>query len=134
VPNGNANFTWDSICTSRPAYFYNLSNEKGSAQVNYNWTFNNGGPGSTLKDPLPVIYTTVGLVDVTLILTALGCENDPDTITRQVSCNIEKPGITYRTITVPQGSSQFIHVRDTVGNIFNWRPQIHLSMYDARYT
>ena len=134
VPNGKADFKWDSICTNRPVYFYNLSNEKGSALVKYNWTFNNGGPGSTLKSPLPVIYNTVGQTNVTLILTALGCENDPDSITRRVQVNVQKPGITYRTITVPQGSSQYIHVRDTVGNIFNWRPQLQLSRYDARYT
>jgi gliding motility-associated-like protein len=134
LPNVNANFTWDSICTSRPAYFYNLSLENGSVQVNYNWTFNNGGPGSTLKDPLPVIYTIVGKTDVTLILTALGCENDPDTITKQITCNVQQPGIRYRDVTVPQGSSQFIHVRDSIGNIFNWRPQLQLSRYDARYT
>jgi gliding motility-associated-like protein len=134
LPNGNANFKWDSICTSRPVYFYNLSNEHGSVQVNYNWTFNNGGPGSILKDPLPVIYNTVGQTDVTLVLTALGCENDPDSITRKVQVNVQKPGITYPTITVPQGSSQFVHVRDSVGTIFNWRPQLQLSRYDARYT
>jgi gliding motility-associated-like protein len=134
VPNGNADFKWDSICTNRPVFFYNQSNEHGSAQVNYNWTFNNGGPGSNIKNPLPVIFNTVGQTDVTLILTALGCENDPDSITRRVQVNVQKPGITYRTITVPQGSSQFIHVRDSIGNIYNWRPQLQLSKYDARYT
>lgn len=134
VPNGNAFFRWDSICTNRPVYFYNMSNENGSAQVNYNWNFNNGGPGSTIKDPLPVVYNTVGQTDVTLILTALGCENDPDTVIRRVQVNIQKPGVTYRTITVPQGSTQFIHARDTVGYFFNWRPQIQLSNYNSQYT
>ncbi len=134
VPNGNAYFRWDSICTNRPVYFYNLSTENGSAQVNYNWNFNNGGAGSSIKDPLPVIYNTVGQTDVTLILTALGCENDPDTATRRVQVNIQKPGVSYRTITVPQGSSQFIHARDTVGNFFNWRPQTQLSNYHTQYT
>jgi gliding motility-associated-like protein len=134
VPNGKADFKWDSICTNRPVYFYNTSNEHGSAQVNYNWTFNNGGPGSALKDPLPVIYTIVGKTNVTLVLTALGCENDPDSVTKQVSCNVQKPGIRYKDVTVPQGSSQFIHVRDSIGTIFNWHPQLQLSRYDARYT
>ena len=134
LPNGNADFTWDSICTNRPVYFYNLSNEKGSALVKYNWTFNNGGPGSTIKNPLPVLYNTVGQTNVTLILTALGCENDPDSITRRVQVNVQKPGISYRTITVPQGSSQFIHVRDSIGTIFNWKPLVQLKRYDTRYT
>ncbi len=134
VPNGDANFKWDSICTNRPVYFYNLSNEHASVQVNYNWTFNNGGPGSTIKNPLPVIYNTIGQKDVTLILTALGCENDPDSITRRVQVNIQKPGTTYRTITVPQGSTQFIHARDSIGYYFNWRPQMQLSNYNTRYT
>jgi gliding motility-associated-like protein len=134
LPNVNANFKWDSICTNRPVYFYNLSNEHGSVQVNYNWTFNNGGPGSTLKNPLPVIYNAIGQKDVTLILTAFGCENYPDSITHKVQINVQKPGITYRTITVPQGSSQFVHVRDSIGNIYNWRPQLQLSSYNTRYT
>ena len=134
LPNGKANFKWDSICTSRPVYFYNLSSENGSAQVNYNWNFNNGGPGSGIKNPLPVVYNTVGQSDVTLILTALGCESYPDSVTKKVQVNIQKPGATYRTITVPQGSSQFIHARDSIGNIYNWRPHVQLSRYDTRYT
>ena len=134
LPNGIANFRWDSVCTNRPVYFYNLSNEKGSAQVNYNWTFNNGGPGSVLKNPLPVVYTLAGLTDVTLKLTALGCENDPVIVTKQVLCNVQNPGTTYRTITVPQGYTQFIHARDSVGNIFNWRPKTQLNNYNIQYT
>jgi gliding motility-associated-like protein len=134
VPNGNANFKWDSICTNRPVYFYNLSNEHGSVRVNYSWKFNDGGPGSLIKDPLPVLYDTAGQRDVTLILTALGCENDPDTVIKRVQVNIQKPGTTYRTITVPQGSTQFIHARDNVGYFFNWRPQTQLSNYNAQYT
>ena len=102
--------------------------------MNYNWNFNNGGPGSTIKNPLAVIYNTVGQTDVTLTLTALGCENDPDSITRKVQVNVQKPGTTYRTITVPQGSSQFIHARDSIGFYFNWRPQVQLSNYNTRYT
>jgi hypothetical protein len=58
LPNGNANFKFDSICVNRPMYFYNLSNEHGSALVKYNWSFNNGGPGSLLKDPPAVVYNT----------------------------------------------------------------------------
>ena len=134
LPNGNADFRWDSICTNRPVFFYNLSNENGSVQVNYNWNFNNGGPGSTIKNPQAVIYNTIGQTDVTLTLTALGCENDPDSITRKVQVNVQKPGTTYRTITVPQGSTQFIHARDSIGFYFNWRPQVQLSNYNTRYT
>ena len=134
LPNGKANFKWDSICTNRPVMFYNLSNEKGSTLVKYNWSFNNGGPVSQIKNPLPVVYTTAGQMDVTLTLTALGCENYADSIIKRVQVNVQKPGITYRTITVPQGSSQYIHVRDTIGTIYNWRPAIQLKSYDTRYT
>jgi gliding motility-associated-like protein len=134
LPNVKADFKWDSICTNRPMYFYNLSNERGSALVKYNWNFNNGGPGSALKNPFPVVYNTIGQKDVTLILTALGCENYPDTAKRRVQVNVQKPGISYKTITVPQGSSQYIHVRDSIGTIYNWRPAIQLKSYDTRYT
>jgi gliding motility-associated-like protein len=134
LPNGKANFNWDSICTTRPVKFYNLSNEQGSTQVNYNWSFNNGGPGASIKDPPLVVYNTPGQTDVTLILTALGCENFPDSVVKRVQVNIQKPGTTYKTITVPQGSSQWVHVRDTIGNIYRWRPTMQLSSYDTRYT
>ncbi|MBK9568506.1 MAG: gliding motility-associated C-terminal domain-containing protein [Chitinophagaceae bacterium] len=134
LPNGNADFKWDSICTNRPVYFYNLSDERGSSLVNYNWNFNNGGPSSVLKSPLPVIYNSIGQTNVTLALTALGCENFPVSITKKVQINAQKPGTTYRSITVPQGSSQFIHARDSIGYFFNWRPQTQLSNYNTRYT
>jgi len=134
LPNGRAGFKWDSICTNRPVQFYNLSDESGSTQVSYNWNFNNGGLGSTLKNPFPVMYSNPGNVDVTLTLTALGCENYPDSMVKKVQVNVQKPGVTYRTITVPQGSSQYIHVRDSIGEVFDWKPHIQLSSYDSRYT
>lgn len=134
LPNGRAGFTWDSICTLRPVQFYNLSDENASPDIKYRWTFNNGGPGSALKQPFPVVYSTAGKADVTLVLTALGCENYPDSVTKTVQVNVQKPGVSYRTITVPQGSSQYLHVRDSVGDIYDWRPHIQLSSYDTRYT
>ncbi len=134
LPNGKAGFRWDSVCTNRPSYFYNLSNERGSVLVKYNWNFNNGGPGWGLKDPPPILYNTPGKVDVSLILTALGCENDPDTMIKKVQVNVQKPGITYKPVLVPQGSKEFLHVRDSIGSIYSWRPQISLNRYDTRYT
>ncbi|MBL0131070.1 MAG: gliding motility-associated C-terminal domain-containing protein [Chitinophagaceae bacterium] len=35
---------------------------------------------------------------------------------------------------MPQGSSQFIHARDSIGYFFNWRPQTQLSNYNTQYT
>ncbi len=134
-PNGVPGFSWDSICVDRPMLFRNLSNENGSAQVNYNWNFNNGGPVSLLKNPLPVTYTIPGTLDVTLKMVAIGCESDTQSVTKTVVVNKQIPGVRYREITVPQGSSKFIHVRDSlVGNSFTWRPQIQLSSYSTRYT
>ncbi len=80
------------------------------------------------------MYSLPGTVDVTLKLTALGCENYPDSMVKKVQVNIQKPGVTYRSITVPQGSSQYIHVRDSIGEIYDWKPHIQLSSYDTRYT
>jgi gliding motility-associated-like protein len=134
LPNGIPDFLWDSICVNRPMLFTNRSNEKGSVQVNYNWNFNNGGPASLLKNPLPVVYTTQGKADVTLKLVTLGCENDTMSITRNVQVNRQAPGYRYRTITMPEGSSTFLHVRDSIGKIYNWRPQMQLSSYSTRYT
>lgn len=134
LPNGKARFSWDSICTKRPVNFYNLSSENGSVQVNYTWKFNNGGPDYLIKNPPAVVYNTPGQTDVTLVLTALGCENDPDSLVRTVQVNVQKPGVTYKSVTVPEGSTQWMHVRDTIGNIYNWKPAVQLSSYDTRYT
>ena len=134
LPNGTPLFSWDSICINRPVLFRNLSNENGSASVQYNWTFNDGGPGSTLKDPLPVTYTNTGNVDVVLQMTSPGCENQAQTLTKQVRVNAPKPGTHYKSITTPEGSSQFIHARDGIGSIYNWTPKVQLSSYNTQYT
>ncbi len=134
MPNGVADFKWDSVCINRPSLFYNLSNEGGSPQVNYTWNFNNGGPVVNVKNPGPVTYATAGQVDVTLMLTALGCENDPDSVTKKVQANFAKPGTKYKDITVPEGAKMFIHARDSVGIYFQWMPMVQLSNYNTRYT
>ncbi len=134
LPNGVPDFIWDSVCLNRPVTFTNLSNENGSVQVNYTWTFNDGGPGSSVKDPPPVIYTTKGKVDVVLQLTTLGCENDPQTKTKPIQVNQAGAGVRYRTITVPEGSTQFIHVRDSIGSNYSWMPQTQLTSYNTQYT
>lgn len=134
MPNGNPDFLWDTICTNRPVLFSNLSNENGSASVQYSWTFNNGGPGSLLKNPLPVTYTSNGAFDVTLQLKTLGCENYPVQVTKKIKVSSPLAGIRYRDITVPKGESRIISVRDTVGSIYNWKPRIQLSNYNSAVT
>ncbi|MFZ9387529.1 MAG: PKD domain-containing protein [Chitinophagaceae bacterium] len=134
LPNGIPDFTWDSICTGRPVQFTNLSSENGSPRVSYTWDFNNGDPPINLRTPSPVTYNTPpGNIDVSLTMSALGCENDPRTIVKTVKVNLQEPGYRYRDITVPQNSSAFIHVRDTIGTVYNWRPPIHLSSYSTPY-
>lgn len=133
LPNGKANFTWDSICVNRPVQFSNLSSENGSVLVNYTWRFNDGNPDVLVKNPPLVTYTTQGTADVTLQLVTFGCENYPDSIIKKVQVNKPKDGITYRTITVPEGSKQYIHARPGVGNIYNWQPRQQLNAYDVQY-
>ncbi|MGQ0739099.1 MAG: PKD domain-containing protein [Bacteroidota bacterium] len=135
MPQGVPNFTWDSICTGRPMQFTNLSNENSSPQVWYNWNFGNGDPLSLVKNPPLVTYNgQPGQLDVILKMATLGCESDTQTIIKTVQVNRQAPGYTYRTITVPLGSSQWLHVRDSIGNIYNWRPPMYLSSYNTRYT
>lgn len=134
LPNNIPDFSWDSICADRPVSFRNLSNENGSPQVTYKWNFNNGGPGSILKNPLPVLFTAAGTTTVSLEMTSKGCEAQPQTITKPVQVNAAPAGIRYPDITVPEGSSKFIHVRDMSGNTYNWRPQVQLSNYNSRFT
>ena len=134
LPNGIPDFSWDSVCLNRPVQFLNLSNENGSAQVSYSLQFNDGGPGSTQQHPSPVVYTDAGKKDVILTMTTLGCEDDPQTVTRQIQVNSGHDAVRYRTITVPEGSTWDIHVRDTIGSIFAWRPQVQLMSYNTAYT
>lgn len=132
MPNGKANFTWDSICINRPMQYLNLSNENGSPLVNYSWSLRDGNPDVLIKDPPSVTYSTPGTLDVVLRLTALGCEAYPDTIVKKVQVNKPDPGIRYKNLTVPQGAKKFIGARDTVGNSYLWQPQIQLSNYLIR--
>jgi gliding motility-associated-like protein len=133
MPNGKANFTWDSICVGRPMQYLNLSNENGSSQVNYSWSLQDGNPDVLIKDPPAVIYNTPGTLDVVLRLSTLGCEAYPDSIVKKIQVNKPDPGIRYKDITVPQGAKKFINVRDTVGNRYLWLPQVQLSNYYARF-
>jgi gliding motility-associated-like protein len=134
MPNGKSGFIWDSICINRPVQFRNLSRENGSPQINYNWKFNNGGADYSLKNPPLITYINPGATDVTLKLIALGCESYPDSVIQRVQVNKPKDGVRYKDITVPQFTSRFIHVRDTVGKIYNWRPPMHLRNYNTGYT
>lgn len=134
LPNGIADFLWDSICINRPVLFTNLSNENNSAQVNYSWQFDNGEPPYTVKNPPPVLYSNAEMANVILELSTLGCEDYPQSVTKQVQVNPGHKGVTYKSITVPQASSQLIHVRDSIGSIFYWKPQIQLSRYDKQFT
>ncbi len=134
LPNGVPNFKWDSVCRDQPVLFTNLSKENGSVSVSYNWSFDDGNPSSPVKDPSPVTYLSSGIKNVVLEMTTLGCENDPQSLTKKIKVNAPDAGVRYRTITVPEGSSKTIHVRDSVGSNFLWKPQVQLSSYTTRYT
>lgn len=134
LPNGTPDFTWDSICVDRPVLFRNLSNEAGAVSSSYIWSFNNGEPDVVVKDPPLVTYTTSGKVEVTLQITTVGCEAAPQTITKTVQVNKPVPGITYRTITVPEGSTAYLHARPGVGDSYLWTPPVQLTSYNKQYT
>lgn len=134
MPNAIPYFTWDSICIDRPVQYINQTRENGSPQVNYSWQLNNAGPLYLIKNPPAVTYSTPGLIDVTLKTTAVGCENFSDSVIRKVQVNKPKDGIRYKTITVPQGASMYIHVRDSIGKNYLWQPSIQLSRYTTQYT
>jgi gliding motility-associated-like protein len=73
-------------------------------------------------------------VDVILKLKALGCEADSQTVIKKVQVNKAGAGIRYRTITVPEGSTQYIHSRNLNGLSPVWKPQVQLSNYNTQYT
>lgn len=131
---GIPDFSLDSICVGRPVIFQNLSNENGSPKVDYKWDFDNGGAGSSLKDPIPEDYTGIGKASINLTMTTVGCENDPQSITKVVTVNKSAAAIRYRDITVPAGQTWPIEVRDSIGNKYNWQPQVQLSNYNSSRT
>src|ERR1043166_6982914 len=106
--------------------FRNLSIENASPLVKYEWDFKNGGPISFQKYPTPILYTIPGTLDVSLKVTALGCENDPRSISKTILVNKAASGIVYREITVPLGSSHYIHVRGDIGKVYDWKPHVQL--------
>ncbi len=134
MPNAKPAFIWDSICINRPVLFTNLTNEANSPLVKYLWQFNNGSTSYTVKNLPYIIFNTVGHIPAVLKTISLGCENFSDSVVKSLQVNKPKQGINYRPITVPQGTAQFINVRDTIGSIFNWRPQVYLSNYNKRFT
>jgi gliding motility-associated-like protein len=81
-----------------------------------------------------VTFGTAGPTDVSLEMTSLGCEAKPQTITKSVMVNSAATGIKYPDITVPQGSTQFIHARDLAGDSYTWKPSTNLTSYNSRYT
>jgi gliding motility-associated-like protein len=133
MPNGKADFSWDSVCIDRPMQYLNLSRENNSPRVSYSWSLQDGNPDVLTKNPPAVTYANAGTIDVVLRLTTLGCEAYPDSVVKKVQVNKPKPGIRYRDITVPQGAKKFINVRDSVGNLYSWQPQVQLSSYNSRF-
>lgn len=129
-PNGEPDFKWDSVCTDRPVTFTNLSDENGSTFTQYQWEFDDGGPGSTASNPPPVIYVSSGSKNVKLIMTTAGCEDKPVEIVKAIQVNGADESQRYKTITVPEGSTRMLKARDDMGKFYNWLPQTQLTAYD----
>jgi gliding motility-associated-like protein len=130
MPNGIPDFNWDSICVNRPTQFLNLSNENGSVKVDYYWDFGNSLT-SDIKIPPTISYDVDGLYDVTLRLTTLGCEAVPQSITKKIQANYVEPGIRYKSKTVAEGYTEWMTIRDTVGNNYVWQPELQLNNYST---
>lgn len=129
MPNASPAFTWDSICVDRPTQFVNQTNENGATQIAYHWDFGNSIT-SDIKTPGPLTYDAAGMYDVTLQVTTLGCEAVPQTFTKKIQANFVEPGIRYKNKTVAEGYTEWLSIRDTVGNNYVWQPQLQLSNYD----
>lgn len=131
VPNGRPNFVWDSVCLGRPAQFFNRSNENGAPSATYLWEFGEGFTDAQ-KDPSMVNYTARAVHDVKLTMTTPGCEDAPKSIVKSVWVNRPATPVRYPTRTIAEGYPDFVKVRDSVGSLFSWQPQVQLSSYNAR--
>ncbi len=126
MPNAIPDFKWDSVCLNRPVRFTNLSSNNGSPQVSYLWDFKNGTT-STLQNPSLVTYADAGWKDVTLEMTALGCETAPQLSSKSVLVNDPASGVRYRDITIPEGHTTVLKARTTIGNKYSWSPATQLN-------
>lgn len=126
LPNAIADFEMDTVCTSRAMQFRNITDENGSPAVTYHWDFGNT-TSSDAKTPPPVIYDQPGLFNATLMVTALGCENESLTLTKAFIAHSMEPGIRYPDITIAEGYSNYIRARDTIGTTYLWAPATQLN-------
>lgn len=131
LPNALPEFKWDSVCSMRPVQFTNLTNENGSTSINYIWDFANGSTAS-LKEPSPIIYKDSGIYNVSLKITALGCESDPKIITHNINVNKALQPTKYSAITVPQGYTMQIFARNSKGANYTWSPASQLNKSNVR--
>jgi len=127
LPNVTPGFIWDKTCTNSPTLFTNQTFENGSPSVKYVWDFGNN-TSTTLKNPLPFNYDSAALYNVSLTVTALGCEADVKVITKPVKVTAIRKGITYPTLTVPAGYNTSIWAQfDSAGASYKWIPGIQLN-------
>jgi len=127
LPNITPDFNWDKACTNALTIFDNRTVENGSPAVSYAWDFGNTS-SSILKYPAPFTYTNAGDYIVKLTVTALGCENDNRSISKNLKAFGIRNGITYPTLTVPAGYNTVIWAQfDSLGARYQWNPATQLN-------
>ncbi len=127
LPNITPDFNWDKACTNALTIFDNRTVENGSPAVSYAWDFGNTS-SSILKYPAPFTYTNAGDYIVKLTVTALGCENDNRSISKNLKAFGIRNGITYPTLTVPAGYNTLIWAQfDSLGARYQWNPATQLN-------
>jgi gliding motility-associated-like protein len=131
MPNAAPDFVWDSICVNRPVNFTNLTNENGSPQVDYLWDFKNAST-SSVQDPPEQVYTASGAFDVSLRVSALGCEDQAKTMTKTVLSNAPAKGYNHPNLTIVENKTATLSARSGIGNVYQWRPQLQLNNYTVR--
>jgi gliding motility-associated-like protein len=131
MPNATPDFVWDSICINRPVNFTNLTDVNGNPQVDYLWDFKNAST-SSLQDPPGQVYTNGGAFDVSLRVTALGCEDQAKTMTKTVLSNVPVKGYRHPNLTIVENKTATLSARSNIGNKYEWRPQLQLNNYGVR--
>jgi gliding motility-associated-like protein len=123
-PTVKADFSAEPVCINLPFLPLNNTVEPAGTGVTYNWDFGNGHT-STLRNPLPTVYSVAGTYRVILTATSEKC---PQTITKfQQFITVDKPGpaarypVEYAVTNLPLA----LQAR-AIGNIAHWSPPMNL--------
>ncbi len=123
-PNVLASFSVAPVCTNLPVLPVNNTIDPGNTPVYYLWDFGNGQT-STLRNPPPQVYTTVGNYVMSLSVSSGQCPLPLNIQKRFVFVDAPRPGINNPAQIAVVNLPLTLHAR-AFGNNVLWTPATSL--------